>query len=418
MSHPVVVVGGGPAGLMAALSAAEDGARVLLFEQLRRPGAKLLVTGGGRCNLTNQLDAPALAEAFGKRGRFMRPALAGMDGPGLCRFMAGIGLPTCCPDGFHVYPADHSALSVRDALLRRCAEAGVAVETHAGVTALDHGNGRVRAVETVAGRHPASAVVLATGGCSYAALGAAGSGYAFARAAGHTVVSPVPALVPLVMKEGGARGLAGVSVPAAEVRVDRKGVKARRAGSVLFTHRGLSGPLILDLSGEVSALLAIQGEVVLCMNWCAGQREEDWLSRFGTWHRTAGRKMIRSLLGEHVPGSCAALLCEAAGLGADARAMSFSRAQRLTLAQRLTATRWTVTATEGWSKAMVTRGGVALDEVDSRTLMSRRIEGLYFAGELLDLDGPCGGYNLTWAFASGYLAGRDAAMRGQGLCQG
>jgi len=408
MTAPVAVVGGGPAGLMAALSAAGLGARALLCEQLRRPGAKLLVTGGGRCNLTNTLDTPALAEAFGRRGRFMRPALAGMDGPGLCRFMAEIGVATSCPDGFHVYPADDSALSVRDALLRRCATAGVTVETRACVADLVLVGDRVRGVATATGRYPATAVVLATGGCSYAALGATGSGYAFARSVGHTVVEPVPALVPLVVKEPAAKALAGVVVPAAEVRIDLATGNKRHPGSVLFTHRGLSGPLILDLSGEVASLLASHAEVPLRMNWVSGQRVEDWQARFQAWHRTAGRKMIRSLLSEHLPGSCAVLLCAMANLPDDARAMSFTRAQRQALGERLTATRWTVIATEGWPKAMVTRGGVALDEVDPRTLASRRVKGLYFAGELLDLDGPCGGYNLTWAFASGYLAGRAA----------
>jgi len=405
----VIIVGGGPAGMMAAITAADAGAHVLLCEQLRRPGAKLLATGGGRCNLTNVLGARELAERFGKNGRFMRSALAAMDGEGLRRFFDTIGVATHCPDGFHYFPESESSLAVRDALVRRCENAGVELSASLNVTALLYEAGRVTGVATPSGRLFAPAVVLATGGRSYPELGATGSGYEMAKSVGHTIVNPVPGLVSLDIAESWLGRSAGIALPDAEVRIDLPRTKIRESGIVLITHRGLSGPAVLDISGEVSALLPSNGKVPMRLNLVRELSVRGWLERFEDWQRREGRKMIRTLLALHLPASLAAVMCEQVGVADDTRAVSFRKQQRRMLAELLTSLRLTVTSTEGWDKAMVTRGGVALGEVDQRTLQSRLVHGLHFAGEVLDLDGPCGGFNLTWAFSSGRLAGESAA---------
>lgn len=404
----IAVIGAGPAGLMAAIAAAEAGARVAVCEQMARPGVKLLATGGGRCNLTNTASAAEVMARFGRQGRFMAPALALMDGPRLRAFFAALGVPTAAPDGFHVFPESNSARSVLEALLGRAEELGVRLITGAQVTGLSS-----EGIETSRGAVRCARIVIATGGKGYPALGATGAGYALAEEVGHRIVPPVPGLVPVVTEERWVERIAGVTLPLAEVFIELpKWRGARSAGPLLFTHRGLSGPAVLDLSADVAELIAERGLVPLRVNLTPGTPAEAWAARFDAWHREHGRRLVRTLLAEHLPASLAAEVCRLAGCHAQMRAAELPAAKRRTLAAAITLLPFTTSATEGFDQAMVTRGGVALSEVNPRTLESRLRPGLHFAGEVLDLDGPCGGYNLQWAFASGALAGRSAAAGG------
>jgi len=446
--YDLVIVGAGPAGLMAAIAAAEAGARVAVCEQLGQPGAKLLATGGGRCNLTNTAAPEALMARFGRHGRFMAPALALMDNSKLREFFAALGVPTAAADGFHVFPESNSARSVLDALLRRMEALGAILATGVEVTGLSLGKGRgqgdeaggqrgeaggtrpeLEGVETSRGPMRSSRVIVATGGKGYPKLGATGTGYRLAEQAGHRIVPPVPGLVPLVTAERWVGRVAGVTIPEAEVWIGlpkRRGAKS--AGPLLFTHKGLSGPAVLDLSADVASLLALPlsrsnastlsrshgseaTTVPIRVNLTPATPPEAWAARFDGWQHAHGRRLLRTLLAEHLPASLAAELCRLAGTGEEVRAAEATSEQRRSLAAAITGLPFTITATEGFQNAVVTRGGVALQEVDPRTLQSKRLEGLFFAGEVLDLDGPCGGYNLQWAFASGHLAGRSAASR-------
>jgi predicted Rossmann fold flavoprotein len=421
----VAVVGAGPAGMMAAIAAAEgvgvrspapsrlpapSGAPVVLLEQLDGPGAKLLATGGGRCNLTNTLPLDRFMAAFGREGRFMHPALATFGSAALRKFLEKLGLPTHAPDGLHVFPASDSAKDVLRVLRWRLKELGVDVRTGTRATGLWIDGRTLKGLQTDAGRLAAARVVLATGGKGYPDLGATGTGYDLARQAGHTIATPLPALVPLRTRETWPGDLAGVSVSPARIWIDLpRFPKAGLAGDILFTHTGISGPAVLDLSGDVSSLLATEPEVPVRIDLAPGTTADQWLGRLREWAETNPRQRLRALLDETLPRSLTTVLCFLAEVSPETHAAQVSAAAGRALAEHLTALPLAVTGTEGWGQAMVTRGGVSLKEVNPLTLQSKRLAGLMLAGEVLDLDGPCGGFNLQWAMSSGRLAGASAA---------
>lgn len=423
----VAVVGAGPAGMMAAIAAAECGAKVLLLEQLRRPGVKLLATGGGRCNITNLTPQAEFVASFGRQGRFITSALD-LLGPGALReFFARVGVPTVVEDDVYVFPASGRAADVQAALTLRCSQLGVHLLPNHSVLRLclenrdsHHFPGDekmvtvpiLRGVEAGGGeRVEAGRVVLACGGKSWPELGGTGGGYGLARQAGHTIVEPTPALVPLITREKWPEKLAGVSVSDARVWIDLpRQSKAGLGGGLLLTHHGLSGPAILNISGTVARLMwETIAPVPIRVEWSAGADVRAWRGRFDQWRTEAGGRAIVSLLREHLPESLCVALCELACVAPATTPAQLPAQGRDALVSTLGATRFTVCQSKGFDVAFVTRGGVKLSEVASATLASRALPGLFLAGELLDLDGPCGGFNLQWAFASGYLAGRSAA---------
>jgi len=395
---------------MAAIAAAEQGARVLLLDQMPRPGLKLLASGGGRANVTRLADADTFYAAFGRSGRFIGPALSLLDPSGLRRFLADIGVPTVVDEAQRVYPASQRAADVQAALAHRLADLGVGVRLDARVRRLGLEADRCTGVETASGEClAADRVVLACGGRSWPQLGGTGGGYDLARQAGHTVIDPVPALVPLVTQEDWPARLSGVALAGARVWIDLpRRRKAGVTGDVLFTHRGVSGPAVLDLSGTVARELAKGGPVPVAVGVVASMDAAAWADRLRAWRTTDGRKHVATLLARHVPASVGRLVCERAGVDPRTPAGQLARAGCRALADGLGRLTLTATATEGFDVAFVTGGGVSLKEVDPHTLGSRRAPGLYLAGEMLDLDGPTGGFNLQWAFASGRLAGRAA----------
>jgi len=290
--------------------------------------------------------------------------------------------------------------------VRRCGELGVTIMAEARVTGLITDGGAVKGVETTAGPVLAPHVVLTTGGKSYAELGSTGDGYGMAAAVGHTIIPPVPALVGLVAREKWPADLAGVSISAGRVWIDLpRQPKAGKTGDILFTHTGISGPAVLDISGDVAVLLAKRADVPIRIDLRPGVGLVQWNQRLNDWGHGKGWRAIGSHLSAHMPSSVAGLLCRLAGIDPDLPAAEVSREARNSLTDLATSLPLTIKATEGLDRAMVTCGGVALKEVDPRTLASKIIRGLFFAGEILDLDGPCGGYNLQWAFSSGHLAG-------------
>ncbi len=412
----VIVVGGGPAGLTAAIAAAGRGARVVVCERLPKPGLKLLASGGGRCNLTNTLAPDAFVSRLGRHGRFALPALDSFGAKRLRAFLLERGVRTESRDGFRVYPSSDRSEEVLSALLRECTKRGVVVQTGTPVVGLELDGGGVTGVVTTSGPLAAGSVIVAAGGPGYPDLGGTGDGYTLARAAGHSVRPPVPALVGITTRETWLRECAGVSVDGARVTAGVPRKRTSAEGEFLVTHVGVSGQAALDVSGGVSELLEERSDVPLLVSLVASVGRADWGHELDCWRAEHGRRSIAALLSERLPRSLARAVCSRAGAG-DARAGHLSRSAGERLADLLTALPLTAVGTAGFARAMVTRGGVELAGVDPRTLASRITAGLFFAGEVLDIDGPSGGFNLQWAFSSGWLAGESvppAQPRGPG----
>lgn len=407
--NPVLVVGGGPAGLAAAIAAAGNGNRVVLLEKNRECGRKLLATGGGHANLGNLLPMREWPGRFGKHGRFITPALARLPTEKYRAWLAGIGVPTTVVDGFHFYPESNQAKQVRDALVAEAIRLGVDIRygKKADSLAFDgaHGLFALQADgESLAGR----AAILACGGKSYPALGSNGDGYALAQRLGHRIRVPVPALVGLRAKEWNS-DLAGIVFPHAEVRFRAKGKKAESGvQELLLTHGGVSGPAVLDLSGEAVETLSAGLPASLEIRWLAGMGAEEWRKTWAQWRQAKGASQCGTALKTLVPARFAAWLCRLAGMDEKTPVARMGAKETDRLVAMLSSFRLDVADSEGWEKAFVTRGGVVLSEIDPKTLSSRLVPRLSFAGEVPDVDGPCGGFNLHWAFASGALAGSQA----------
>lgn len=414
----VVVVGGGAAGLMAGIAAARAGARVRVLERHAEPGRKILVTGGGRCNLSNAALAArdgAPSRHYGAGAATARPALRALPLEGLRAFFAAIGVPTFSPDDAHYYPDGERAATVRDALCRALAAAGGEVVTACTVVSLSPAQITPAApwlLREASGREfLAQRCVLATGGVS--PMGGGGpEAWEPARALGLTLRPALPALAPIVIDDDGGDDwgawatLAGVGVPGARLWLEGAAKSAAR-GDLLCTHHGFSGPAALDLSGALAAMVAEKGQAVLRVDFLPAIT--DWKARFAAGRRESGKKTVRAWLRALLPEALAARLLADAGAPEGRTMAEMTSREAAALAAALSGRAFVVRRAAPMAQAMVTRGGVAREEVSPRTLECHRFPGLFLAGEALDVDGPCGGFNLHWAFASGALAGSAAA---------
>lgn len=405
----IVVVGAGAAGLMAAIAAAAtapSATPVIVVEKNRRPGVKILVSGGGRCNLTTTVTGPALEAAFGKAAaRWLRHALRAFPPSALRAFIESTGVALHEEALEKVFPVSGRAGDVLEALLRRAREAGVAIETERPVTAIRREADGFQ-LDTPAGPLAARRVILAAGGRSYPQMGTTGDGYALAASLGHSVTPTVPALAPLAVDLDWVHALSGLTLPDAVIAVEDVDGRhlATRRRPLLFTHRGLSGPGPMDVSGWVAAAGAGCALVLDLAPDLPRERVDAAL-------RAGGARPTHALLPEALPERLRRAL--AAQAGADVPAASLDRAARLRLVDAVKSLRLPVAGTLGFAKAEVTRGGIPLDEVDPRTMASRLVPGLFICGELLDVDGPIGGYNFQAAFATGRLAGLQASLPGE-----
>ncbi len=406
--YDVIIVGGGPAGLASAIFATRNGHKAVVLERLNSPGKKLLATGGGHCNLTNTLPLEAFARNFGKQWRFTMPALQNFNPQALRDFFNVLGVKTESPDGFHVFPVSNKASDVLNALLSECSKLGVEVLPGKPVKQLAVANGAVMGVITDSGEINSDKVVIACGGRSYPALGSNGSGYRLAQSAGHGIIEPLPALVELHCSEKWPGSCAGIALE--NIRIDvhppRRPAEFTE-GDFLFTHSGISGPAALNISGTVSELLHKNNSAEVFVNFFPGKSVSAWISDFELWQRHDGKKQISKIISEYLPRRLAEIFCSESGCE-NTEASRLSRASREKLSSMLSSCRLLITGTAGFDKAMATRGGVSLKEINPQTMESRIVKNLYFAGEVIDIDGPCGGFNLQWAFSSGRLAGKNS----------
>ncbi len=399
----VAVIGAGPAGLMAAAGLA-GAAETLIFEGGPRPGRKLLLSGSGRCNFTHAAGVDEFVPRYGDNGRFLRPALHALPPEALVDFFRLRGVsPEIREDG-KIFPASGRARDILEALL--AAASGARLLTGSRVTAILrdgtgfrlHGKGADFVVDRV---------VLATGGLSFPRTGSAGDGYELARRLGHSIVSPRPALCGVL--SSGFAALAGNAFPSVEASVLREGRLIRRgAGALLFTHGGVSGPVILDLSRHI-----LPGDL-LSVNFLHPRNRETFLAGLPALVKEEGAGRIGTFLA-NLPLSrgLTDLVLAAAGLTRDRRRADLSARETRRLGELLVRFPVPVEGMEGFDTAMATAGGVRLDEVNPRTMESRLVPGLHFAGEVLDIDGDTGGYNLQAAFATGHLAARSILRRAE-----
>lgn len=421
MGHGIIVIGAGPAGLMAAGQAALSGAQVTLLEKMDRPGRKLRLAGNGRGNVANMAELEDFLAQFGANGPFLRPALARFSASQLRGFLAEIGVPTVVEPSGQVYPASNRAQDVVDALLRWVRAQGVVLHTGARVVQLlvqDQPSGRpggpgveLVGVRTATGQvYAADAAVLATGGASYPATGSSGDGYRLAAAVGHAIVPVRPALVPLETVGDLAPRLQGLALRGVTGRLYAGEQQiAARSGDLLFTHFGLSGPAVLALSRRAVDARRAGQEVVLAIDLFPDREESALDEQLRHALDAHGRRQVGHLLASLLPRRLAAVACAEAGLDPAKRGGQVTAAERARLRRWLKGFRLAIRGPRPWSEAQVTAGGVDLREVDPRTMASRIVRGLYLAGEVLDLDAGTGGYNLQAAFATGRLAGQMAA---------
>ena len=404
--YDTIIVGAGAAGLMAAISSAKSDKNTLILEKLPKIATKLKATGGGRCNLTNTLDKETFMQSFGKEGRFMSQALNNLTSQKLQQFFNAIGVDTHSPDGFRVFPTTHSSITIINALMKELDRLNIEVKASQKVEHILSKNSQVTAVKTSSDTFYAKSIVIATGGKGYPQLGAEGDGYELAKELGHKIIPPHPAMMPLKTKERWVANCRADTVSGVKMQVSIKKYKKLHAtGDLIFTKDGIRGPVVLDFSREITPLLAKYDEVPITINLTKGKNQEEILQHIKV--EQAGKShTLLSLLETLLPTSIAKEFIKIVEAKEQESFSKLAGVKRETLIRLLAQTPLTIRGHDGFKMAMITRGGIALKEIDPNSMQSKLIKGLYFCGEVVNLDGPCGGYNLQWAFSSGYLAGK------------
>ncbi len=411
----VIVAGAGAAGLLAATRAAERGRKTLLIEKNRRPGVKILMSGGTRCNLTQATDVRGIVEAFGYQGKFLHSALAALGPRDLVELIEAEGVLTKTEPTGKIFPVSDKAADVLAALIRRLERSGCVLATAEPVMAIDRTAGLFR-VTTDRRVLTAVALAITTGGCSYPGCGTTGDGYRWVAKFGHTIVPPRPALVPVETSVAWVHDLKGITVadvtvavaehppPGAGENASPRQPLASRRGSFLFTHFGLSGPVVLDISRVITGHPRPATLDLVC-DFFPSLSEAEFDDQLR--HRAAadGKQGVPAILPHDLPRRLVDALLALAQVPRHLRCAELGKAARARLVQVFKHCAIPVSGTLGFRKAEVTAGGVSLAEVDSRSLQSRIVPKLYLAGEILDLDGPIGGYNFQAAFSTGWLAG-------------
>ena len=406
-NYDLIVVGSGAAGIIAAIVAAREGKKVLLLEKLSKIASKLKATGGGRCNLTNTLSNEEFMARFGRDGRFMQDALAAFDNKALVTFMDEIGVATHAPDGFRVFPTSHSAATIIEALKKEMQRVGITTICNQRVERILLIGEHISGVKTQDNMINADNVIIATGGLGYPVLGAEGDGYNLASELGHKVTDLSPAMMPLRTKEEWVKNCRADTIAKVELRVDlKKHKKLRAKGDLIFTNHGIRGPVVLDFAREITPLLKKYGEVPLLLNLTKGKNEEEIQKHFKKELANNPSLNAVELVSTLLPLALSKEICNLAKIDTTIKYKKVDGKKRSKLISLLAWTPLTVSGHDGFKMAMITRGGISLKEIDPKTMQSRLIKGLYFCGEVMNLDGPCGGYNLQWSFASGYLAGK------------
>ncbi len=409
----VIVVGGGPAGMMAAAVAAENGAQVTLLEKKEQVGKKLKLTGKGRCNITSALEGDAFMSGYAGNGRFLYSALNQFSNQDLINFFNKRGLATVIERGQRVFPASGRAEDVVQVLYQNMLDNGVEFLCKRQVQGVEIEAAQVKGIKVEGRVMLCTAAIITTGGMSYPGTGSTGDGYEWARATGHRIIPPRAGLVPLVAKEEWVKKLQGLSlknVAATAYQLDGSRIN-QDFGEMLFTHFGLSGPIILSMSRDIGEVLHRRQETVrLCIDLKPALNEEKLDERLQRDLDMYSRRQFKNSLDRLLPKKLIPVIVELSGIDENKESHQVTRTERRKLMQLLKNLEITITDTRPIGEAIVTAGGVDVKEINPKTMESRLVKGLYFAGEILDVDGYTGGFNLQAAFSTGYLAGKSAAM--------
>ena len=407
----VVIIGGGAAGLMAASRARLHADEVTVIERNRICGRKLRITGNGRCNITNIADTDEIMDNITSNRKFMYSALGAFSNYDVIALMEDLGVATKVERGGRVFPVSDSAKDVADALWRSASGKNVRYIT-AKALAIEASDGKVRAVRYEGGRVEADSVILATGGKSYPLTGSDGSGYALCAALGHTIVELKPSLVPLVCREKFCAELMGLTLKNVELTVLENGKKIYSDfGELLFTHFGISGPIVLSASAHMRNFGKSDYEVRIDMKPALDEKQLDAriLRDFGE----AGKKHLINAMDKLLPKAIIPVIIERTGVPAHKAAGQLTHGERQKICRAMKSFALTVVKTRPIDEAIITAGGVRCSEINPSTMESKIVGGLYFAGEIIDVDAYTGGYNLQIAFSTGYLAGESAGARNE-----
>jgi len=399
----VFVIGGGPAGMIAAANAAKNGHTVTLFERNEKLGKKLYITGKGRCNVTNVADRDSFFEHVLRNPRFLYSAFSHFDNKDIMERIEHAGVPLKTERGGRVFPVSDKSSDILRACEKMVRESGVNVRLNTRVDEVLTQDGAANGVRIGSQKLSCDAVVVATGGISYPQTGSTGDGYDFARATGHGVEEPVASLVPLVAEESWPRELAGLTLKNITLTAEKKGKTVfSELGELLFTHFGISGPLVLSLSGMIAGQPA---GTRLSIDLKPALSREQLDARLVRDLQEGARQQVKTALHALLPQRLLEIVLELAKIDGALPVGQLNKAMRLQLVEMLKALPLTVSGARGLNEAVITRGGVSVKDVNASTMESKRVKGLYFAGEVLDIDATTGGYNLQIAWSTGALAG-------------
>ncbi|EIW18484.1 MULTISPECIES: NAD(P)/FAD-dependent oxidoreductase [Pelosinus] len=409
----IIVVGGGAAGMMAAVSASQNGGKVIVLEKMASLGRKLSITGKGRCNITNIAEKEIIIKNIPGNGAFIYSSLHKFGNQDIIDFLHHYGVMTKIERGGRVFPVSDQAKDVVSAFLKAFKDLNIEVVTGQQVKRILTHNGKVTGVLANNNvKYDAEAVIMTTGGSSYPGTGSSGDGYRMSEAVGHTIIPLKPSLVPLEVGEDWIRELQGLSLKNVSASVIFAGKKvADDFGEMLFTHYGLSGPIILSLSKKVAELLNHHPneEILMEINLKPALSAEILDKRIQRDFEKFTRKQLKNSLSELLPAKLINVVIDLAHLDPDKFVHQITKSERVRLQEQITKLTFTITATRPVSEAIVTAGGVYVKEINPKTMESKIVKGLFFAGEVIDIDGYTGGFNLQAAFSTGYVAGYNAA---------
>jgi predicted Rossmann fold flavoprotein len=409
MIYDLIVIGAGPAGMIAGGRAAENGARVLILEKNDKVGIKLLLTGKGRCNITNaEADNRKFIELFGTNGKFLFSSMHRFNTADAVNFFEKLGVKTKVERGNRVFPISDKSRDVVSALFNYLKKHKVEIRTNSEVARIKSNNNKIDSVVlSDKKKYSAKNYLICTGGKSYPLSGSTGDAYSWLTSLGHTVVKPAPALTPLVLKQSWISDLEGLSLKNVNINVYQKDKKKdSRFGEALFTANGISGPIILDMSKSIGTLLE-NGSVELSIDFKPALDSKVLDKRIQKDFSSLSNKMFKNSLDMLLPKKLIPIIIKQSGIDGEKKVNSITRQERKILLNLLKDFKLNVSRLSGFERAVVTSGGVSLSEIDPKTMQSKIIENLYLAGEVLDLDGPTGGFNLQVCWATGYTVGEQ-----------